>query len=139
MVRKQNLHVASLGPAFNAVMISSQIDIKNRRTFLKKIRLEDIKRELLYVGSTVTILSRQLKILDYGDEFTKSQLQTKSERWNLIWTHPTCRQQTEILHANFINHSPCTRVRTLAMIKPDAYKHLGKILNAITQSGFRIK
>ena len=97
MVRKQNLHVASLGPAFNAVMISSQIDIKNRRTFLKKIRLEDIKPELLYVGSTVTILSRQLKILDYGDEFTKSQLQTKSERWNLIWTH--------VLPAN--RNSPC--------------------------------
>jgi hypothetical protein len=29
--------------------------------------------------------------------------------------------------------------RTLAMVKPDAIKHLGKILNAIYQSGFRVK
>lgn len=29
--------------------------------------------------------------------------------------------------------------RTLAMVKPDAFKHLGKILNAIYESGFRIK
>ena len=29
--------------------------------------------------------------------------------------------------------------RTLAMVKPDAFKHLGKILNAIYQSGFRVK
>ena len=38
--------------------------------------------------------------------------------------------------------SPCVHhllLRTLAMIKPDAYKHLGKIVNAIQRSGFMIK
>ena len=29
--------------------------------------------------------------------------------------------------------------RTLALVKPDAFKHLGKILNAIYDSGFRVK
>lgn len=47
---------------------------------MKKIKLEDIKPELLFVGSTVTILSRQLKLIDFGDEFTRAQLQAKSER-----------------------------------------------------------
>ncbi|KAL6754216.1 nucleoside diphosphate kinase [Haematococcus lacustris] len=84
------------------------VDIKNRRHFLKRTRpSEDIKPELLFVGSTVTVYSRQLKIIDFGDEFTRSRMEAKSER-------------------------------TLAMVKPDAFKHLGKILNAITSSGFHI-
>lgn len=29
--------------------------------------------------------------------------------------------------------------RTLAMVKPDAFKNLGKIINAIYQSGFVIR
>jgi hypothetical protein len=44
------------------------------------MKLEDVKPELLYVGSTVTILSRQLKIIDYGDEFTRSKVQDRVER-----------------------------------------------------------
>lgn len=29
--------------------------------------------------------------------------------------------------------------RTLAMVKPDAYQHLGKIIHVILEAGFRIK
>lgn len=57
------------------------VDIKNRRHFLKKIRpTEDVKPELLYVGSTITVYSRQLKIIDYGDDYTRSRMEAKSER-----------------------------------------------------------
>ncbi|MEW5319871.1 MAG: hypothetical protein WDW38_010990 [Sanguina aurantia] len=83
------------------------VDIKNRRTFLKKTRYEDLRPELLFMGSTVVVFSRQLKIIDYGDEYTRRQLESSSER-------------------------------TLAMVKPDAFKNLGKIMNAISQSGFII-
>mmetsp|Transcript_14303 Transcript_14303/g.38796 ORF Transcript_14303/g.38796 Transcript_14303/m.38796 type:complete len:381 (+) Transcript_14303:202-1344(+) len=84
------------------------VDIKNRKHFLKKIRPPpDFKEELLYLNSTVTLYSRQLKLVAYGDEFTRSKMQARHER-------------------------------TLAMVKPDAYKHLGKIINAIQRSGFMI-
>lgn len=57
------------------------VDVKNRRHFLKKVRpAEDVKPELLYVGSTITIYSRQLKIYDYADEYTRSRLEAKSEK-----------------------------------------------------------
>lgn len=39
----------------------------------------------------------------------------------------------------FDEHAAPLAHRTLAMIKPDAFKHLGKILNAIYQSGFMVK
>jgi len=83
------------------------IDIKNRRTFLKKTRCEDIKPSQVFIGGTVTVYSRQLKLIEYGDDFTRAQIERKAES-------------------------------TLAMVKPDAFKHLGKILNAISDAGLRV-
>ncbi len=59
---------------------ASQYDVKSRRTFLKRMRYDELKPELLYIGSTVTVYSRQLKVVDYGDEFTRSRMAAKSER-----------------------------------------------------------
>lgn len=80
-------------------------DIKNRRTFLKKVVYPSVTIDQLYLGSTITVFARQLNIVEYADEYTKSQLEKKRET-------------------------------TFAMIKPKAVKHAGKILNAISKSGF---
>ena len=32
------------------------------------------------MGSIVTLYSRQLKVIDYGDDFTRAKMQTKHER-----------------------------------------------------------
>lgn len=40
----------------------------------------DFKEELLYLNSTVTLYSRQLKLIEYGDDFTKARMQAKHER-----------------------------------------------------------
>ncbi|GAQ77823.1 Nucleoside diphosphate kinase [Klebsormidium nitens] len=83
-------------------------DIKNRRTFLKRTEYPSVKPEHLYIGSIITVYSRQLHLMDYADEHTRKKLDQKRET-------------------------------TLAMIKPDAIEHIGKILNAIYGSGFLIK
>ncbi|KAG2483996.1 hypothetical protein HYH03_017163 [Edaphochlamys debaryana] len=83
------------------------IDIKNRRTFLKRTKYDELRQSMLFLGNTVTVFGRQLKLLEYGDDFTKGKMESQSER-------------------------------TLAMIKPDAFRHMGKIINAICQSGFLI-
>jgi hypothetical protein len=31
----------------------------------------------LYVGATIAVHSRQLRVIDFGDEFTKAELGTK--------------------------------------------------------------
>lgn len=61
----------------------------------------------LYLGSTITIFSRQLKVAEYADVFTRSKFEGQ-------------------------------RGRTFAMIKPDSYANIGKIIDAIISSGFRI-
>jgi nucleoside-diphosphate kinase len=51
-----------------------QYDIKNHKIFLKKIQYPEIKLPDLYIGNVVTCLNRQLKIVAFGDEFTRKQL-----------------------------------------------------------------
>jgi len=55
-------------------------DIKNRRMFLKRCKYEDLQAEQLYIGSTITVYGRQLKLMDYGDDFTRNSLESNSER-----------------------------------------------------------
>lgn len=56
-------------------------DLKNRRLFLKRsnsgtnVRLKD-----LFIGATVNILSRQLSIVDHGDEFTRKAMSSVKEK-----------------------------------------------------------
>ena len=47
-------------------------DNRSRKTFLKKTATTEVKREDLYLGNTLLLLSRRLQIVDYGDEVTKS-------------------------------------------------------------------
>ena len=49
-------------------------DLKSRRTFLRRTKLESLSLRQLYIGAIVHVLSRQLKIMDYGDEFTLKRL-----------------------------------------------------------------
>ena len=57
-----------------------QVDIKNRRHLLKKIRYEELRPEALFIGSVVTVYARQLKLISYGDEFTRAKFEAQSER-----------------------------------------------------------
>ena len=57
-----------------------QYDIKNHKTFLKRCRYEAITAEMLYIGAVVTVYSRQLKLIDYADEFTRKRLSDTQER-----------------------------------------------------------
>lgn len=83
-------------------------DIKNRRHFLKRVKYEGVTASQLFIGAMLNVYSRHLKLIEYGDEHTRKQIEGRAER-------------------------------TLAMVKPDAIKHVGKIINAIYKAGFVIK
>lgn len=55
-------------------------DIKNRRLFLKRSKCPRVKFADLFLGAVVNIHSRQLKIVDFGDEFTTKKLKSKKEK-----------------------------------------------------------
>ncbi|XP_027753559.1 nucleoside diphosphate kinase 7 isoform X1 [Empidonax traillii] len=55
-------------------------DMKNRRTFLKRTQYESLHLEDLYVGSKITVFSRHLSIVDYGNPYTSRKLGSRKER-----------------------------------------------------------
>ncbi|KAF4788368.1 Nucleoside diphosphate kinase 7 [Turdus rufiventris] len=55
-------------------------DVKNRRTFLRRTKYESLHLEDLYVGSKVTVFSRHLTIVDYGNLYTSRKLGSRKER-----------------------------------------------------------
>jgi len=46
-------------------------DIKNSRIFLKKQQIPSIQLDDFFIGAQVTVLSRVLKVIDYGDVYTR--------------------------------------------------------------------
>ncbi|CAK6439833.1 unnamed protein product [Pipistrellus nathusii] len=55
-------------------------DVKNRRTFLKRTRYDDLHLEDLFIGNKVNVFSRQLVLIDYGDQYTARQLGSRKEK-----------------------------------------------------------
>jgi len=82
-------------------------DTKCKRSFLKRSEYPGVSLSDLYPGAMVTIHSRQLKVIEYGNGWTRSVLEAK-------------------------------KASAIALIKPDAYNHMGLILNAAYDAGFVI-
>ncbi|NXC17367.1 NDK7 kinase, partial [Corythaeola cristata] len=55
-------------------------DVKNRRTFLKRTKYESLHLEDLFVGNKITVFSRHLTLVDYGDQYTARKLGSRKER-----------------------------------------------------------
>lgn len=55
-------------------------DVKNKRIFLKRQEIPTLQLDDFFVGSQVTILSRVLKVTDYGDIFTRRRFEAQRER-----------------------------------------------------------
>ncbi|XP_032245309.1 nucleoside diphosphate kinase 7 isoform X4 [Phoca vitulina] len=55
-------------------------DVKNHRTFLKRTKYDDLHLEDLFIGNKVNVFSRQLVLVDYGDQYTARQLGSRKEK-----------------------------------------------------------
>ncbi|XP_072901580.1 nucleoside diphosphate kinase homolog 7 isoform X1 [Hemitrygon akajei] len=55
-------------------------DIKNHRTFLKRTKYDELRSEDLFVGSMITVYARQLRLVDYGDQYTARRLGSKKQK-----------------------------------------------------------
>ena len=60
-------------------------DIKNKKIFLKRVINPDVTHKDLYLGSDINIYSRKLKIVEYGDPFTKKTFEeNRSSTYGMI-------------------------------------------------------
>ncbi|KAG5467527.1 hypothetical protein CUR178_01171 [Leishmania enriettii] len=53
-------------------------DLKTKRLFLKRCAYPSLSPNELYVGATINVFSRPLRIVDYGDDATRKRLTTDS-------------------------------------------------------------
>lgn len=58
----------------------SMFDTKNNRPFLKRSEYAEVTKADIFIGATVTVLSRQLKIVKYGDPYTEKALEDQKGR-----------------------------------------------------------
>lgn len=65
-----SLRVHALTPASALV----QYDIKARKTFLKRSPLPGVTIDDLFLGNSISVYARPLKIVAYADEFTAGKL-----------------------------------------------------------------
>jgi len=54
-------------------------DTKARKMFLKRMECADLTMDKLFIGSVVTIFSRQLKLVDYADVSTRNYFADNTE------------------------------------------------------------
>ncbi|KAF7654905.1 hypothetical protein LDENG_00063710 [Lucifuga dentata] len=55
-------------------------DVKNQRIFLRKTKYDDLHQQDLFVGNRVNVFSRQMHLIDYGDQYTANKLGSRKER-----------------------------------------------------------
>lgn len=61
-------------------------DLKNKRMFLKRCPYPQLSKRDLVVGTSITIFSRVLHVVDYGDEATRRLVNSQAERLLLLVT-----------------------------------------------------
>ena len=57
--------------------------------FMKRMACGSISTKDLYLGSIITVFSRQLKLVDYGDLFTKNKFESAAAR-TFAMVKPDC-------------------------------------------------
>jgi len=75
---------ASLVRQYQLIYYSSDgtlemFDLKNRRTFLKRMDYPGVTLRDLYKGATITVYSRQICLVDYADSFTATVFEKNAQ------------------------------------------------------------
>ncbi|XP_042873634.1 nucleoside diphosphate kinase 7-like isoform X1 [Penaeus japonicus] len=55
-------------------------DLRSQRLFLKRLAIEGLDEKDFYLGNTIVVLSRQLKITEYADSTTREVISSKRQR-----------------------------------------------------------
>ncbi|KAH7827778.1 nucleoside-diphosphate kinase [Monocercomonoides exilis] len=98
------------------------IDRKTKKTFLKRSSYPDVKLENLFVGSTIVIFGRQLKIVEYADQATREAL-TKAKEHAFILVRPEAFVHSgEILNIFHQNKLIVAKLKTAFLSDEEAEK-----------------
>lgn len=93
-------------------------DLKNKRMFMKRMSVGALSTKELYLGSIITVHSRQLKIVDYADIFTQNKFEAIASR-TFAMVKPDCYTQTgKIIDAIYKNGFTISKLKMSKFTKP---------------------
>uniref|UniRef100_A0A8C5U630 Nucleoside diphosphate kinase homolog 7 n=1 Tax=Malurus cyaneus samueli TaxID=2593467 RepID=A0A8C5U630_9PASS len=95
-------------------------DVKNRRTFLRRTKYESLHLEDLYVGSKVTVFSRHLSIVDYGNLYTARKLGSRKERTLALIKPDGMRKIGELIDIIINAGLTITKVKMMLLSRKEA-------------------
>lgn len=55
-------------------------DVKNKKKFFSRSRIEQISLKQLFLGNRINVCSRQLEVVEYGDDYTRKMLSECQEQ-----------------------------------------------------------
>jgi nucleoside-diphosphate kinase len=86
--------------------------------FMKRMAVQGVSVRELFLGSIITVFSRQLRLVDYGDLFTKGKFESKAGR-TFAMIKPDCYTQTgKIIDAIYQNGFTISRLKMSRFSKP---------------------
>ena len=94
-------------------------DIKNKKIFLRRCEYPQVSPSDLFIGATVTIYSRQLRVAEYGDLFTKKKFEANRGRTFIMFKPDVYTQFGKLLDIVFQQGYTVSRMR---MIKLGTYE-----------------
>ncbi|KAI5748970.1 hypothetical protein M8J76_003708 [Diaphorina citri] len=80
------------------------IDVKKNKIFLRRTHCDEILLKDLFIGNSVKLFSRILKIVDYGDRYTKSYLESTNYQCTIAFLRPHANDSKSELFQDLINH-----------------------------------
>lgn len=71
-------------------------DLKNRKTFLRRVKVNGVTLDNFFIGSTLQILGRLIKIVDFACEATRTQLHKDMQMYVLPRSYISIKLLTKI-------------------------------------------
>lgn len=78
-------------------MTCEMIDLKNKRLFLRRCKCANIEADDLFIGAVISVQSRQLTIVEFGDDYTSKALKAKMEKTVAIIKPDSISKMADIL------------------------------------------
>lgn len=80
------------------------IDVKKNKIFLRRTHCEDISLKDLFIGNSIKIFSRILKIVNYTDSHTRNFLESTNYECSIGLFRPHAGDKKSELLQNLVNH-----------------------------------
>ncbi|XP_058116097.1 nucleoside diphosphate kinase 7 [Anopheles coustani] len=104
--------MVSFFPSDNSVEL---IDMKTRKTFLRRTKIDDLCENDFFIGAKLLIFGKQIDIVDYGDAKTRNKKANEQLSFGMIKADALLHVGEVLTHL----HKAGLGVRRLAMLKID--------------------